>query len=140
MTDRSLEDLGSELTLYAARLIRWLRKEQQQPVGMRLLSILDEHGPQGVTALAGIDQCSQPTMSGTVQALVERGWVRKDADPSDARASVVSLTDEGVAVLAQTRRANGAIVVGRLGTHSAQDLAAAVALLRDLLPPPKGQL
>jgi DNA-binding MarR family transcriptional regulator len=140
VADRELEELGSELTLYAARLVRWLRKERRQPAGMRLLSILDEYGPQGVTTLAAIDQCSQPTMSGTVIALVERGWVHKAADPDDARASVVSLTDEGVRVLDQARRANGALVADRLHStnHTAPEVAAAVAVLRDVIPSPKG--
>jgi DNA-binding MarR family transcriptional regulator len=131
-----VEDLGSELTLYAARLVRWLRRAQQQPVGMRVLSILDELGPLGVTQLAGLDGCSQPTMSGTVNALVERGWVTKAADPADARASRVALTPDGRRTLSAARRANGALVADRLAatSHTAQDLAAAVAVLRDLLP------
>src|SRR6185437_2970666 len=102
-----MQDVGSELTLYAARLIRLLRREHPQPVGMRVLSILDEVGPVGITQLAAIDQCSQPTMSGTVTGLVERGWVTKQPDPADARGSLVSLTRTGRRTLADTRRANG---------------------------------
>lgn len=129
------QDLGSELTLYAARLVRLLRRDHQQPVGMRVLSILDEAGALNVTALATVDQCSQPTMTGIVNGLVERGWVSKRPDPADARSSRVELTVAGRRVLAEARRANGSLVADRLaaGGVSEQDLATAVAVLRAVL-------
>ena len=134
MTDAT-QDLGSDLTLFAARLVRLLRRERPQPPGMRVLSILDESGPLGVSQLAAVDQCSQPTMTGIVNGLVERGWVRKDSDPGDARASLVTLTPDGGRVLADARAANGALVAERLhaaGTGT-QELATAVAVLRTVL-------
>jgi len=131
-------ELGSDLTLYAARLVRLLRREQPQPVGMRVLSILDEAGPLGVGQLAAIDQCSQPTMSGTVNALVERAWVTKRPDPADARGSRVDLTAAGRKVLADARRANGAAIAARLTAAGlgVDDVAAAVDVLRKVLETP----
>lgn len=136
--DSDATQLGSDLTLYAARLVRLLRRERSQPPGMRVLSILDEAGALGIGHLATADQCSQPTMSGTVAGLVERGWVSKDPDPDDARASLVSLTPAGRAVLAEARAANGALVAERLAASGASVavLADAVDLLRTLLEPP----
>jgi DNA-binding MarR family transcriptional regulator len=135
MTTPSTQQLGSDLTLYAARLVRLLRRELPQPVGMRVLSILDESGPLGITQLAAADQCSQPTMSGTVHGLVDRRWVTKQADPADARGSLVSLTPKGRSVLADARAANGAAIADRLAAAgtSAGDLATAVAVLRAVL-------
>jgi DNA-binding MarR family transcriptional regulator len=132
------QELGSDLTLYAARLVRLLRREQPQPVGMRVLSILDEAGPLGVGQLAAIDQCSQPTMSGTVNALVERDWVTKRPDATDARSTRVELTPAGRKVLAEARRANGATVAARLAAADLghEDLAAAVDVLRKVLETP----
>jgi DNA-binding MarR family transcriptional regulator len=134
-----MQELGSDLTLYAARQVRLLRREQPQPVGMRVLSILDESGPLGVTQLAAIDQCSQPTMSGTVNALVERGWVTKRPDPADARGSRVDLTTDGRRILAEARRANGAAIAERLEAAGLgrTELAAAVEVLRMVLETPK---
>jgi len=130
-----MQDLGSELSLYAARLIRQLRRELPQPVGMRVLSILDETGPVGITQLAAIDQCSQSTMSGTVTALVARGWVAKQPDPADARGSLVTLTATGRRTLAHARRANGAAIADRLAAAGvdADQLAVAVLVLRTIL-------
>ena len=138
MTTKS-QQLGSELTLYAARLVRLLRRELPQPVGMRVLSILDESGPLGVTQLAVIDQCSQPTMSGTIQGLVERGWVSKEPDPADARSTLVSLTPEGRSTLTRARAANGAAIAERLAAAGvpAGDLATAVTVLRTVLEHPR---
>ena len=136
--DSDTTQLGSDLTLYAARLVRLLRRERSQPPGMRVLSILDEAGPLGIGQLAVVDQCSQPTMSGTVASLVERGWVSKDPDPADARATLITLTRAGRAVLAEARAGNGALVAERLAAAGAdaQALADAVDLLRALLEPP----
>ena len=90
-----LEQQSSELVVYAARLVRAVRRRVSQPAGIRILALLDEVGPQGVTALAEIDRSSQPTVSGAVRQLVEQGLVAKDADPGDARRTVVRLTAGG---------------------------------------------
>lgn len=133
-------DLSSELVTQAARLVRAVRRRHELPAGVRVLSLLDELGPLGVTALARADRCAQPTMSATVRDLVADGWVAKAADPADARAAVVTLTDAGTAELARVRRRNGETVAARFAatTHSHDDLATAVAVLRDLLDHPDG--
>jgi DNA-binding MarR family transcriptional regulator len=134
--DRPLEELSSDLVVYAARLVRAVRRLHDQPAGIRVLALLDELGPTSVTALARADRCSQPTMSLAVARLIEGGDVDKTADPSDARASVVTLTAAGRRTLAETRRVNGALVAARLvehATHPQHDVATAVAVLRDLV-------
>jgi DNA-binding MarR family transcriptional regulator len=134
--DRSLEELSSDLVVHAARLVRAIRRLHEQPAGIRVLALLDELGPMSVTALARADRCSQPTMSLAIARLIENGEVDKQADPGDARASVVTLTPAGARTLAETRRVNGALVANRLaehGTYSRHDLATAVAVLRDLV-------
>jgi DNA-binding MarR family transcriptional regulator len=130
-----LEQQSSELVVYAARLVRAVRRRVGQPSGIRILALLDEFGPQGVTALAEIDRSSQPTVSGAVRQLVEQGLVAKDGDPGDARRSVVRLTPEGRLMLTTARRDNGAAVAERLARtgHTAEDVAAAVAVLRAVM-------
>jgi DNA-binding MarR family transcriptional regulator len=132
---RDLEQESSELVVQAARLVRAVRRRVGQPAGIRILSLLDELGPLGVTALAEADRSSQPTISGAVSQLVEAGWVAKEPDPSDARRSVVELTAQGRKRLGEARRDNGAAVAERLARtgHSADDVAQAVAVLRDVM-------
>ena len=131
-----LRELSSDLVVYAARLVRAVRRALEQPAGIRVLSLLDEYGALGITQLAAADRSSQPTMSGAVAGLVDRGWVDKQPNPADARGSVVTLTDAGRAELQRTRRMNGELVAARLATasgHGVEDLATAVAVLRDVL-------
>ena len=127
--------LSAALVTQAARLVRTVRADMDLPAGFRVLSMLDEHGPLGVTRLAVLDCTSQPTMSGTVAAVLERGWVDKQPHPDDARTAVVSLTDAGRAELLRGRARIGDQVARRLAatTHTEQDVAAAVDLLRSLL-------
>ncbi len=128
-------ELASDLVVYAARLIRAVRRESQLPAGIRILSVIDQYGALGVSALAVADRSSQPTMTAAVNQLVSDGLVAKRPNPDDARGSLVSLTAAGSRELARVRKANGDLVAERVGrtNHSPEDLATAVAVLRDLL-------
>jgi len=130
-----LERQSSELVVQAARLVRAVRRRVGHPSGIRILALLDELGPLGVTALADADRSSQPTVSGAVQQLVEEGWVAKEADPNDTRRALVELTPPGRERLREFRRDNGKAVAERLaGTgHTVEDVARAVAVLRDAM-------
>ena len=138
MSTPDVAGLSSDLTVYAARLVRLVRREHAPSAGSRVLSVLDETGPLGITALAQIDRCSQPTMTGQVNQLVELGWVTKEPNPADARSSLVHLTEAGRSELARIRRLSAALVSERLARRtdlSADDLATAVAVLRAVLEP-----
>lgn len=135
-TATELRDSGSDLVVCAARLVRAIRQAVDQPTGTRVLSLLDEHGPLGVTQLADLDRCAQPTMSAMVNTLADQSQVHRDPHPHDARCSLISLTRQGRRTLADFRRQTGQVVVGRLeagGHHSLEDLDTVVAVLRDLL-------
>ena len=129
-------DLASDLVVHAARLVRAVRRELELPAGTRVVSLLDEHGPLGITQLAALDRCSQPTMSAAVAQLVERGWVTKEPNPDDARGSVVTLTDTGREELGRVRRRHGERVSALVAANpdlTSEDLATAVAVLRGIL-------
>ena len=129
--------LSSDLVVYAARLVRAMRRSLDLPAGVRVLSILDETGPLGITQLAQADNCSQPTMSAQVAQLVHTGLVSKAPNPADARGSVITLTDAGRAELADVRELMSSTVRERLirSKHTPEELAIAVAVLRDLVEP-----
>ena len=42
-------ELASDLVVYAARLIRAVRRERQLPAGIRILSVIDQYGALGVS-------------------------------------------------------------------------------------------
>ena len=132
--------LCNDLAMYAARVVRLIRQTNPAAsAGVRTMSILDQHGPVGVTTLAQLDNCSQPTMTGIVRQLMEQGHVTREPHPSDARSSLIVLTDVGRTELARVRGAYGELMAARLTRHpehSLADLATAVAVLRDVLAEP----
>jgi DNA-binding MarR family transcriptional regulator len=101
------------------------------------MSLLDELGPSTVGRLADHDRCSQPTMTGLVNGLVDRGWAERSPHPHDSRANLVTLTPLGRTTLATLRRHNADLIAERIAAsgRSVDDLETAVALLRDLVPP-----
>jgi len=114
------------------------------PAAMRLLGRLDELGPTRISELAKADRSSQPTMSTLVQRQEENGWVRREPDPADSRASLISLTDAGLTVLNRARREAGAVIATRLSQLPAKDVAtleAAVTVIHKILTQhPEGEL
>lgn len=128
--------LAEDLVTQAARLVRAMRRRHGLPAGIRVLSVLDEQGPLSVTQLAAAYSCSQPTMTGLVNQLLEQGWASKEPHPSDTRSTLVRPTAAGTAELARVRRLNGeavAALVARHPTLTTAELRTAVTLLRALL-------
>ena len=128
-------DLSSDLVVYAARLMRLVRRTLELPASVRVLTILDAVGPLGITDLARADGCSQPTMSAQIAQLAESGLVTKEPNPTDARASLVALSDAGRADLADVRDRISRLIAERLESHhrTEAELESAVAVLRDLV-------
>src|SRR5215218_10883381 len=138
MTATDLPRLGVATLVAAARLTRLASRDVtvMPPAALRLLGRLDELGPTRISELAKADRCSQPTMSNLVQRQEEQGWVRRESDPVDSRASLISLTDAGYAELQRARQEAGAAVAARLRQLSATDLTtleAAVAVMHKIL-------
>jgi len=135
--NQSVRELSNDLVVLSARLVREIRRNSVDlpAASTRLMSLLDELGPSTIGALAQADRCSQPTMTGLVNGLVDKGWVRRDPHPDDARASLVSMTTDGRQMLTTVRRRNATLVAERIEAsgRSPEELATAVAVLSDLL-------
>lgn len=67
-----------------------------------------------------------------VELLLERGFVRLDANPHHQRAKLVVLTDEGRAALAAAERAVAAVDRVAIERIGAERVAAAIAVLDEL--------
>jgi DNA-binding MarR family transcriptional regulator len=127
--------LAGDLVTQAARLVRAMRRRHELPAGARVLSVLDEQGPLTVTQLAATYSCSQPTMTGLVNQLLERGWAAKEPHPTDTRAALVTPTTSGATELARVRRLNGEAIAAQLERHptlTGDELRTAVTVLRAL--------
>jgi len=129
--------MTSDVVVYATRLVRTMRRSLELPAGVRVLSILAQSGPLGITELAQADNCSQPTMSAQVAQLVKSGFVAKAPNPTDARGSVISITEAGRAELEEVRTRISQQVQKRLASskRTPEEIEAAVSVLRDLVEP-----
>jgi DNA-binding MarR family transcriptional regulator len=102
----------------------------------RLLSMIEDQDAARISDLAALDHCSQPTMTAQVRRLELAGLVSRTTDPTDARAVLISITPEGVAMLADVRADRGAVIdpyLERLPEADRQTLADAVRVMRNLL-------
>ena len=131
--------LAADLLSAVARINRLAtqRVRMQLPFAQaRLLSMIDDQDAARISDLAALDHCSQPTMTAQVRRLELAGLVSRTTDPTDARAVLISITPEGVAVLANVRADRGAVIdpyLERLPEADRQTLADAVRVMRDLL-------
>lgn len=135
---RDLTQLGEDIVVASTRLSRLAtRNVNTLPhAAMRVLGRLDELGQARISELAKADRCSQPTMSNLVQRLEDQGWVLRAHDPADSRASLISLTDAGLAELRSARHQAGAALAAHLSQLPASDLTtleAAAHIIHKLL-------
>lgn len=135
MTDPSV--LAGELRVALAtstRRIRSRRGAADLPdPQFNVLAILLREGPLSPGALADVEHVQPPTMTRTVNALVDLGFVQKSEHPTDGRQVVVSLTAAGEAEVRETRRRRDAWLADQLEVLSDDDrrtLAHAAELLR----------
>ena len=131
-----LTALDNDLLRAIARLNRWATRHASFDVPYAQARLLDELGPERVSVLAEADNSSQPTLTTQVQRLEAAGWARREADPDDARASLISLTDQGRAALDAVRHARYAVlapVLEQLSPDEQDHLRDAVALLHRLV-------
>jgi DNA-binding MarR family transcriptional regulator len=68
------------------------------------LGTLDREGPARVTALAAAASIGQPAMTELVQRLERQGLVTRVEDPGDGRVALVTVTNDGRALLAEQKR------------------------------------
>lgn len=137
MRTANVRQLSNDLVVLSARLVRDVRRNTSDlpAATTRLLSLLDELGPSAIGVLALADRCTQPTMSGIVNGLIAKGWLRREPNPDDARSSLVSMTPAGHQLLSAVRRRNATLVAERIAAtgHTTEELATVVAVLSDLV-------
>ena len=111
--------LASALRLCVARLSRRLRSERdpanELSVGqLSVLGALFRNGELPVGALANHERVQPPSMTRTVNCLVEGGYVDRRPHDTDGRQVVVALAPKGEATLAADRRRRDAWLARRL--------------------------
>src|SRR6478609_11287711 len=117
-----LSPAASQLRIATFRLARRMRTQRavdsMSDGQFAVLAGLFLHGPHTLGDLAERERVSAPSMNRTVNCLQESGWVARSADETDGRKVVISLTDEGRAIVDETARRRDAWVEGALADLS----------------------
>jgi DNA-binding MarR family transcriptional regulator len=106
--------------------------ELPAPAHFGLLSVLSER-PRMLTDLASLQGVSLPTMSNSISAMVERGWVRRAAPEKDRRVVMIEVTPTGRAALervAKCAETHLAEVLAPLDLPSRRRLQGGLGILR----------
>ncbi|MFI7005132.1 MarR family winged helix-turn-helix transcriptional regulator [Streptomyces sp. NPDC050145] len=138
--DPPTERIAADLATAVGRLARRLRTASPDslltPTQRTVLARLAMEGPATTAALARAEYVRPQSMRLTVGALEDRGLVSRAPDPEDGRQSVVSVTEEGRAVLDAVRAAKrdwlAAAVDAELDADERRTLAEAVTLMERL--------
>ncbi len=107
----------TRLRVALARLSRRLRRHELAgltPTQLAALSTVEQAGPIRLGDLAAAEGIAPSTLTRLVSVLEDLGYVRRDADPRDARASTLAITDRGHATLERLREENSALLTQRL--------------------------
>ena len=103
-----------------------MRFESSDELSPHLVSALSQlkKGPKTPGELAEVERVAPPSMTRTVNFLVERGLVSRDDHPSDGRSKLLCLTEEGKATLKRIARARDNWMLHQLEglTKEEQDL------------------
>ncbi|ODT96242.1 MAG: hypothetical protein ABS81_31040 [Pseudonocardia sp. SCN 72-86] len=114
----TVAELAGRLRIALSRLGHALRAPDDQegltPTRIATLSILESAGPLRVGALAERIGISPPTMTRLVDCLGELEMVRRDPDPDDQRATRVSLSAHGSALLVGLRHRGTGMLAERI--------------------------
>jgi DNA-binding MarR family transcriptional regulator len=122
----------ARLRVAIARLSRRLRRHQLAgltPTQLSALSMVEQAGPLRLGDLAAAEGIAPSTLTRTVAALEESGYLQRSAVPGDARASTVTITSSGRAVITRIREESTAVLRKRLMLLTPAQRAAVAAAL-----------
>lgn len=105
ITESEMFGLANDLRLACQRIARRVRFESTSAVAPHQFSVLvhlQRVGPRTPTQLAAHDRVSAPSITRTVNCLVEQGLVERFPHPGDGRQVFVRATDAGAAVVRDT--------------------------------------
>jgi DNA-binding MarR family transcriptional regulator len=106
--------------------------ELPAPAHFGLLTMLVEH-PRTLSELAALQGVSLPTMSNSISAMVDRGWVRRTAPTTDRRVVIIEVTATGRGTVERVGRAAEAhlsLLLAPLDTEARRRLKAGLGVLR----------
>jgi len=134
------------LESFTRMMIRLPKQQRLSFTTLSVLHTLEGRGPMRLSELTASEQVTQPAITQIVGALERDGLVSRQPDPSDGRATLVSVTPAGAAIVVgrrDERRAHLADLADRLSPDERAAIAAALPALarmsdlNDEQPPPR---
>ena len=127
---RSDAGLATALRISVSRLARRLRVERQaeglsslSDTQLAALAVLESHAEMTPGELADHEKVQPPSMTRVIAVLEERKLVMRAPHPTDRRQVVLTVTEEGRALVLQARRRRDAWLAKRLKELSAEERA-----------------
>ncbi len=135
---RQLDDIAEALPRRASLLAHLFLKHTTLGVSRTEIGVLQavSERTQRITDLAAAEGVTQPAITLVVNRMAARGWVVREADPSDGRAVLVVLTDEGREAFDRIRAEYRALMHEEMATlddESVEVLARAIDVLDELV-------
>ncbi|MBA2418066.1 MAG: MarR family transcriptional regulator [Nocardioidaceae bacterium] len=108
---------AEKIATSVVRLNRRLRQERKTdltPTQLAVLGTLRVHGPQTPGAIAAREGVQPPSMTRTINCLVDNGYALREPHPTDRRQVVVTISDKGLDMLAAERARRDSWLAARL--------------------------
>lgn len=127
-----------QLARSVALLNRRLRQERQSdltPTQLAVLNTIVKIGPATPSAIAAHERVQPPSITRTLACLVNKGFAIREPHPDDGRQVLMSVSDQGEAMLREERDRRDEWLARRLGeltTPERKALREATALLERL--------
>lgn len=133
-----VEPALGELVMQVARGLRRRFAETLEPWGVtphesRALRVIGQHEPTRLGVVAQHLRIAPRSVTDVVDSLEKRGFVAREADPTDRRATQVSLTADGRKVLDELDTARRADHESYFAHLSARDRATLTSILSGLV-------
>ena len=122
----------TRLRVALARLSRRLRRHALAgltPTQLAALSTVEQSGPLRLGDLAAAEGIAPSTLTRMVAVLEDLGYVKRDSDPRDARASTLAITAKGHTTLERLREEGTALLTQWLTQLSPEERAALATAL-----------
>src|SRR5260370_22329577 len=98
-----------------------------------VLFVLHQRGPLVQRELSQALRCTPRHVTGLIDILEAQGWVARGPHPTDRRATLVSLTEQGAEAAARMHAERQEAAAALFGDVSVNDLATFVAVLNQVL-------
>jgi DNA-binding MarR family transcriptional regulator len=145
VTEAEAHRLADDLRRSVSGFVRAIRQDTgtTKSAQSETLDVLDRLGPMNVAALAETRGVTHQTMRLVVAQLETSGLVKQEADPSDRRSRLVSMSAAGLDALARERMARTSRIADAIRSqlsHDEHDLLRAATVILDRLAAGSGTL